>query len=414
MDRMRNAVLLVGHFSMERHKLIGELAIDLSLQGYNVTIITGYPSRGINADIRKKYLSTPCETIHEHVKVVRVGSKRGEGSNLFDRMLRYLFLTKAIYEKAAKQQADVFYIYSTPPFLGWLGQSLSRKAPTLYNAQDLFPDTLLRIIHFSERNPLVSYLRRKERECYQDNTAIVTISDDMKNTLVRNGCPENKISVIYNWVDTNAIYPVQREENKLFDELGINRDDFIVSYAGKIGLLQDFDTVLDAAKLLADNSRIQFVLIGDGAYKLKLDERVRDENIKNVRTFPLQSSSRLSEVYSLGNLEIVSIGKGVTKTSLPSKTWQIFAAGSPVLGIIDKPSELADLIESNALGYCVAPGDANGLVQAVQRAYSQEGALVVMGENARKFAECNVSRGKQTAQYRRILSDLCNSRVTGN
>jgi hypothetical protein len=136
-----NVTFLVGHLAKERHSLLYELALDLGDLGNKVTVITGYPSRRITEEVRQYYLSHPIEQISENVTVIRVGSKRGEGQGLFVRMVKYVFLTLSIYREARKHEADVIYIYSTPPFLGLLGSRLSEVAPTLYNAQDLFPDT---------------------------------------------------------------------------------------------------------------------------------------------------------------------------------------------------------------------------------------------------------------------------------
>ena len=399
--------ILVGNFDEKRHSLLYELSLDLAKKGNSVTILTGYPSRGIAEDRRKYYIEHPVDEISDNIIVKRVGSTKGEGSGLFIRMVKYLFLTNAIYKKAKKTESDIYFIYSTPPFLGWIGTKLVKYAPTLYNAQDLFPDTLAQIKHLSEKNPLVKFLRYKEKKVYRYNSKIVTISEDMKNTLIHNGCPEDKIDVIYNWVDTQNVHHVDKSDNELMSELNIDKSKFIVSYAGTIGLFQGIDTVIDAAKIIQKkNENIRFVLIGDGSYKDALLSRIKNEKITNIDVFPFQLISRVSEIYSLGDLELVTIGKGVTKTSLPSKTWQIMSAGSPVLAIVDHPSCLEKIIIENDTGYCVEPDNPEKLAKTILKAYSDQSLLNKKGMNARIFVEKNAKRYDQTEKYYNIIYNM--------
>ena len=70
----------------------------------------------------------------------------------------------------------------------------------------------------------------------------------MRKTIINNGCEISKIEVIQNWVDVNKIQRVQRNNNTLFAKFGLNKDDFYVSYAGDIGLFQNWEVILDAAE----------------------------------------------------------------------------------------------------------------------------------------------------------------------
>lgn len=386
--------------------LLFEVAKKVADKGDEVQIITGFPSRRLTDEQRQFFLDHPIEKLSERITVKRVGSRAGEGTGLLSRMIRYLFVTRQIYKEAKKTDADVYFIYSNPPFLGWIGSKLVRKAPTIYNAQDLFPDTLIQLMNLSSKNLLVRYLRFKEQCVYRDNSRIVTISEDMRDTLISNGCSEHKIDVIYNWVDINSVHHVERSQNRLMDELGIDKSKFIISYAGTIGLFQGMDTVVECACILKNVKDIQFVIIGDGAYKATVEKRIQEEKLNNIIMLPLQPSSRLSEVYSIGDLELVTIGKNVTRTSLPSKTWKIASAGSAILAIVDKPSRLSTIIEENDMGYAVAPDNAAELATIIQQAYNDRKDIRIKGEKARKFAIENVEINKQTEKYYAIMKYL--------
>lgn len=398
---------ITGHLCKERHALLNELALDLGENGAEVTVLSGYPSRRISEEVRNYYLNHPVERIGKNVIVKRIGSKKGEGNGLFDRMIKYLLLTWSLYKEARKTPTDVYYIYSSPPFLGWMGIKLAQKVPTLYNAQDLFPDTLIRIKGYGKNNPLIAFLRFMEKKVYRYNTKIVTISNEMKYTINEILGNESKISVVYNWADVDAIHHVNRKDNMLMDELGIDKGKFIISYAGDIGLFQGWETVVCAAEIIEKkNSNIHFAIIGSGSYRDTLEQKIRENKITNISLYPLQPASRLSEIYSIGDLELVAIEPGLSKMALPSKTWVIMTAGSAILALVDQTSDLAHIIKKDKLGYTMEHGNPQGLAQMILEIYENRSQLNERGQNARHFSEQNTSRKKQTRKYYEILKKM--------
>ncbi len=398
---------ITGHLCKERHALLNELALDLGECGAEVTVLTGYPSRRISDEVRQYYLGHPTEQISDNVIVRRIGSKKGEGNSLLERMIKYCLLTRELYKEAKKVPTDVYYIYSSPPFLGYIGCKLARIAPTVYNAQDLFPDTLMHMKKIRESNPLISWFKHKEKKVYVKNTRIVTISNDMKKTIAETGCEPEKIDVVYNWADTLNLHHVDKSKNLLMDELGIDKKKFIVSYAGDIGLFQGWDIITEAAKILQEKTdEICFALIGSGSYKSQLLEKIKRENINNVQVFPLQPASRLSEIYSVGDMELVPIERGITKMALPSKTGVIMSCGSPLLALVDEKSEISNIIRERNIGVALEHGSAEKLAEAVIYCYKNRDKLDAWGNNARKFAVENYSRKTQTQKYYDIIQKL--------
>lgn len=401
---------LVGHLAKERHSLLYELAIDLGELNNKVTVITGYPSRRITEEVRRYYLDHKIEDISSNVRVIRVGSKSGEGNSLFARMIKYIFLTFDIFKEAKKHKTEVFFIYSTPPFLGLLGSRLSRIAPTLYNAQDLFPDTLIKMKKLNEKNILVQFLRVLEGIVYRNNTKIVTISEDMRKTIINNGCEISKIEVIQNWVDVNKIQRVQRNNNTLFAKFGLNKDDFYVSYAGDIGLFQNWEVILDAAEDIDKKyDNIKFVIIGNGSYKEKMEKSIKRRGLRNTFIFPLQPIDLISSAYSFGDLELVSLEEHITRIALPSKIGQILAAGSPILGMFDIDSYIAKEIHENNIGVIVDDFQMKSLVEIILYYYHNRDELKLMSGNARRYAIQHLNRKTQTKKYDLALKSIKNS-----
>ena len=398
---------ITGHLCKERHALLYELALDLGEYGAEVTVITGFPSRRISEEVKDYYLAHPVEQISPNVIVKRVGSRKGEGGGLFDRMIKYAKLTWTIYKEAKKTPTDAYYLYSSPFFIGWMGIKLAKIAPTVYNAQDLFPDTLIKIKGYGESNPMIKFFRWMERKVYKKNTRIITISEEMKRTIMAQQCPAEKIEVIYNWADTEMLHHVEREDNKLMDELKVPKDKFIVSYAGDIGLFQGWPVIVEAAKKVhALKPDVLFVIIGSGSYKAKLEAQVAEEKLDFIEIRPMQPASRCAEIYSIGDLELVSIEPGLSKMALPSKTFVIMSSGSAVLSLVDQTSDIAQLIKQRDMGYTLEHGDAEALKDVILEAYEKRDHLAKQGKNARKFAEENAARKTQTRKYFNVICGL--------
>ncbi len=401
-DRPLHIALVSAYFAPEitpiTH-LYANLAEDFCRYGARVSVVTNLPSRGLTEEERKKYLARAKETTPEGYQIYRVGLKTRERKNFLMRGLRFLTNTHALYRAAKTLQADVYLLGSMPPFLGLVGAQLSRRARTVYILQDIFPDSMVAMGKFTEWHPVVRVSRRMEQRIYRKNSAFVTLSEDMKRTLVARGIEPHKIVVIPNWADTDAIQPIPREENPLFEELGLPRECFYAVYAGTLGILQEPDVLLDAAKLLREERDIRFVIFGDGALLEHVKGRIAHEEIHNVLLFPLYPSGRVSEVYSLGDAALVPLKKGVTRFAMPSKTWSALAAGRPVIVCAEAGSEWARSIEHESYGVCVAPGEPQEMADAVLRLHASTVPLEELGARARCYACEHASRDAATRAY---------------
>lgn len=281
------------------------------------------------------------------------------------------------------------------------------KVPFVYNLQDIFPDSMVSTGLMHEGSLLWRIGRKIENYTYNNADKIIVIGEDFKKNLINKGVPEEKIEVIYNWVDDEAIEPVKRSDNSLFDELNLPRDQFYVTYAGNLGESQGIDVILDAAELLRDEANIHFVLFGGGALYEVYRNKVDKLKLSNLFLFPLQPQSKVSQVYSLGDVSIVSCKKGVGKGALPSKTWSIMAAGTPVLASFDTGTELERILHDNACGVLVEAGNAAALVEKILWFYRSEKERKKMGLQARLIIKKEFSLSTNVSKYIQLFESLC-------
>lgn len=370
--------------------------------GNDILVLCPVPTRGISDDTAKKFRSIKKETLENGIKVHRF-SAPGEKKNPIVRALRYFWCNFRQYSIATKyRDIDAIYAASTPPTQGVLcgkvakklSKKYGKKVPFIYNLQDVFPDSLVTTGLTKNGSLIWKIGRRIEDYTYRNADKIIVISESMKKNILEKGVPEEKIVVVSNWIDLEAVKPIAKEENSLFAELNIPKDKFIVLYAGNFGKAQGADVVLEAAEKLKDNDNIQFVIFGGGAGFQIAKEKA--ENLKNVIINPLLPQERVSEVYSLGDVALITCKKGVGTSGMPSKTWSIMACNTPIIASFDTDSELAEIIEKANSGVCVEPQNADQLANEILSMFNGKASGFTGG---REYTLANASKEKCTAKY---------------
>ena len=337
----------------------------------------------------------------------------GEGKNPMLRALRYFLGEFILLHYCMWKKYDVAFVDSTPPIQGLkmpLIKWLKRK-PTIYNVQDIFPDSLVGTGLTHEGSLIWKIGRMVEKITYRYADKIIVISEDFKKNIIAKGVPEDKIVVIYNWVDQNKVVDVPREENKLFDVYGLDRSKFYITYNGNIGLTQNMDMLLDVAKELQEEYEdIHFVLVGNGAYLDEVKRKVADQQLENVHLLPFQPYEDISHVFSLGDASLVISKPGVGANSVPSKTWSIMSASRPVLANFDE-NELKTIIENNHCGIFTKAGDKDAFKESILTLYNHRELCKEYGHNGRKFVMDNLTREVGTQKYVDVIKEVCGKKA---
>jgi len=303
------------------------------------------------------------------------------------------------------KQYDVAFIDSTPPIQGLklpIVRLFRRKKCFVYNAQDLFPETLSGTGLAKQGGILWKIGMWVSKVTFKNTDKIIAISQDIKSSIVKRGVPAEKIEVVYNWVDENAVHPVSKEDNPLFEEFGLSRDKFTVVYAGNLGNAQNIDIVIDGAKELPE---VQFAIFGTDGLEKEIRTRIEQEELTNVHMNPLQPFERVSQVYSLGDACIVSCKEGLGGSAMPSKSWSIMSCGRPVIASFDE-GELKDILEVNNCGVFTHAGNVKEFVAGIQSLAADSDSCKKMGKNARQFILNNLTKEVGSKKYVEIIKPV--------
>ncbi|HEX2236765.1 MAG TPA: glycosyltransferase family 4 protein, partial [Actinomycetota bacterium] len=238
--------------------------------------------------------------------------------------------------------ADGVLAMSPPLTLGLSGWAVARArgAPYVFNVQDVFPDVAIELGML--RSPaLIAASRRLERLCYERADAVTVLGDDLRANVAAKVGRAEKVRVIPNFVDTEWITPRARA-NEYRARHGLEGR-FVVMYAGNVGLSQSLELILEAARELARETEVAFVINGQGAARADLERRARD--LDNVLFVDLQPEETLPDLLAAADVHVVPLKRGLARASVPSKTLSILAAGRPLVASVDPGSEIARLVE---------------------------------------------------------------------
>lgn len=377
--------------------------------GFDMIVFTPCPTRGINDCDRELYKrQLKHETAFQgHMEINRFPLFK-EGKNPFMRALRYLIACIKQYQYGCRNKnADVLFVASTPPIQGAMAAMVKKKTgiPIVYNLQDIFPDSLVGTGLAKKGGLLWKIGRRIEDFTYRNADKIIVISEDFKRNIMAKGVPEDKIEVIYNWVDENVVVNVDRKDNVLFDRYGLDRNKFYITYCGNIGLTQNMDMLLEVAKELSCETKIHFVLVGEGVYKKDVERIIKEKELENITLLPFQPYEEISHVFSLGDVGLIISKPGVGENSVPSKTWSIMSAERPVIANFDE-NELKTIIENNGCGVFTKAGDKDAFKQAIQALFHDKEKGVEMGKNGRRFILQNLTKEIGTSKYVQVIKSF--------
>jgi colanic acid biosynthesis glycosyl transferase WcaI len=361
--------------------LMDELARHLAGRGYDVEVVTTFPRTGrvgLGGGLYSRRRT-------DGFAVTRFWTNTT--SHPLGRLAAWnLYTAGALLNLRSIRRGDLFFLRTPPLQLGLpaFGAKRLRGARVLVNVQDIHPD--LAIESGILRNPAaIRFSRALERWVYGLADRVAVISQGFRRNLLAKGVPEAKIEVIPNWVDTDFLRPLEKD-NPVSRRYGLERK-FVVLYSGTISISSDLalEHVLEAAQLLAPEKDVVVVIAGEGLRKPALQARAASLGLANVAFLPFQPYGDLPALLASADALLVPLDSRKSQLSVPSKLYNFMAAGRPVLGLADPGSEVASLLAERRCGVTVPPDDAAAIAEAVRSLRRSADARREFAWNAREY-----------------------------
>jgi len=376
--------------------LLGDLCRGLAGE-FRITVVTG---------LLRDVASEPGHSIHDDVEVIRVRSTAFDRRRLMLRAANYLtYLAQSLRAALAGERPDVVLCMTDPPIIADVALVVARRfrAPLVVISQDVFPEVAVELKRLE--NPiLVGFLRTAIRFYLERADRVVAIGETMRARLEEKGARPDRLRVIPNWVDTNAIRP-QPRDNAWAAENGLVRP-FVVMHSGNVGNAQDLDSLIRATTFLRDLADLEVVIIGSGARHADLMELARVLETDCVRFLPYQDRSVLPLSLAAADLHVIGLARGLSGYVVPSRMYGILATGRPVVVAADSDSETAQLAERAGCGVVVPPGRPELLAEQIRRAYDGMLDLAEMGRRGRDYVVAEADRSIAIERYRELLREV--------
>jgi colanic acid biosynthesis glycosyl transferase WcaI len=210
---------------------------------------------------------------------------------------------------------------------------------------------------------------------------VSTISEKMHLLCVQKGVKPERVFLLPNWVDTKKIRPLAAQ-NCLRMELDIPFDAFVALYHGNMGNKQGLGVLLEAARLLACETGILFVLCGEGCAKQELMKRAAC--LPNVRFLELQPEEKLNELANLADVHLLPQLPGAADLVMPSKLTTMLATGKPVVAGSYSGTQISNVL--NSIGLIVPPDSPTAFAESLHYLYDNPSERLRLGGLSRAYA----------------------------
>jgi len=373
-------------------------------QTNEVNVICGHPNYDERGTTVQKH------EIYEGIEIWRCFATNLNKDVILFRIINLLTISISIFLFAAwkLRKNDHVLVVTNPPLLPFTLSiaCLLRSANYLLLIHDIYPDLPIASGVLDADSFISRLLKTLNRRLYRGATRIIVLGRDMKRLVdAQLSSSQRKVMIIPNWADLTVVNPQPRCENLLRQELSLS-DKFVLQYAGNMGYPNDIESIASAAKLLSDEDKLHFMFIGTGAKKVWLEEQINEDGLENVTLLPRRPRNDQTNFLNACDVALISLVSGMTGVSVPSRTYNTLASGTPIIAIADADSEVGLIIAEEGIGWVVPPNSPEKLAATILLAMADPDRLLEMGCRARQVAENKYSYGHAMQAFSQLVEGL--------
>jgi colanic acid biosynthesis glycosyl transferase WcaI len=383
--------------------LLTKLAEGLGADG-RVSVLCAQPSyehRGVQV--------ASCERVNG-VTVIRVAHPRLNRNRLIGRAINVLIVTLRLFLRALREfrGGDAVIVVTNPPLLPFAiyAAAAFRGVSVVLLVHDLYPEAAILAGILAPGGVAAQLWRRASDWLFRRVSRIVVLGRDAAE-LIADRMPDGvaRILVIPNWADVDDVRPRSPDENALLRSLGLNGR-FVLGYAGNMGRVHDIEMLIAAARALrASAPDVHLLFIGSGS-KADLVAAAAADAGSNVSMLGPRQRSEQDVFLNACHVSIMALAPGMGGVGVPSRLYNVLAAGRPLVAAVDPHSEPARVLREDRIGIQTAPGDLGAFVQAIESVRSDPLFLSEAGARARRAAVERFAFARTLAAYRQALAEF--------
>ena len=347
--------------------------------------------------------------LHKDVKVVYL--KRYDNSSGFSRIFSWSLFTIQVFFKliSGKGNADLF-IVSNPPTAPMLGYLFNKLKKTKYHLliYDVYPDALVSMKMIGQKNPLTRIWSGINHRVYKHADSIFTLSIHMAS-LIKNYYRNTKVEIVPNWADSNSIKPIEKSLNHFAVKYS-QVDKLTFMYSGNMGATHAIERIAELAAKLVKDDDVNFFLVGEGSKKQLLQQIKDEKELHNLYILPYQPAGDFTQTIASADFGIVTLSAGAENLSVPSKTYNLLAAGVPLFVMAAANSELARLVNEYDCGVHFEEHEISKMIDFINYIKKDNERLLQLKSNAfvasRNFTPANAQQYLKTISRNSNVSQI--------
>ncbi|MBC7898456.1 MAG: glycosyltransferase family 4 protein [Saprospiraceae bacterium] len=370
-------------------------------EDFDVNVLCGQPNYAARGTI------APKRENRNGVEIFRASSTTLDKNVIVFRLINMVTLGIAMFAKSLRnfRKGDRILVVTAPPSLPFttaLAALIKGSSYTLL-LHDSYPEILVAVGKLKRGSLFATALNFCNRWLFKYTSKVIVVGRDMNELVTKKTAGlDLPIVTIPNWADLEGVHPTERKENILLEQLGLSGK-FVFMYAGNIGHPTDLESIIECAERLSAHDHFHFVFIGSGAKKSWLQAEIESRNLANVSILEPRPRSEQIVFLNACDIGLISLVQNMWGTAMPSRTYNILAAGKPILALTDNGSELSRVIDEENVGWHVPPGDPDLLFDTILDIYARKGELAEMGNRARGAALNKYSLKDAVDKYRAEL-----------
>ena len=385
--------------------IYNDLALGFKKFNYDVIVLTSTPHYNFsgNYDFKKYFFGLFYVSFFKEIKVIHIPLKKHNSTLIrIALFIRWHFLSLLI--GLLIRRIDYILSPSPPLSIGIISIIIGKikRAKIIYNVQEVYPDLLINQGNLKSKI-IIKLLHKLEKFVYNYSDSIVTINEKFYNQIKNRVGELNTLQIIPNFVDTHLYKPSFSNLNlpKEFK----NNDKTTVLYAGNIGYFQDWEPIFYTAKKIK-NLNIEFIIIGEGVKKNYLIDRVKNENISNIKIFPYQKRSIIPAIINMADIHFISIEKKLEKEGFPSKVYTIMACKKPMIVVSGKNTPIYEFLYPKKCSILISKNRNENFYSSVIKLANDKKLRNELGENGYNEIMNNYTKEKIINQYLNLFNKI--------
>ena len=344
---------------------------------------------------------------HNQVHIERVFVSSLNKNNFIKRLFGLTYTSIKLFNKLYKRVStgDKILVVTNPAFLLLMLPFLKafKRTNHVILVHDIFPENLSAVKKLNKKSFLYKILKKIFDLAYKNAETLISIGRDM-SAVLKNKTSKTDVCLIPNWADDEVVRPICKETSNTYKEMNV-RDKLVYQFAGNLGHAQGLDNLLKAITLIK-SSKVHFLFIGGGAKVDSIKKFISDERCSNISYLGYKKRIEQNDFLNACDISIVTLSEGMYGLGVPSKSYNIMAAGKPILFVGDDNSEIALVIKEHEIGWVVEPNNPHKLAEVIDSiSQMDQHDLQRMGKISRKLAESKFSRLSILEEYYNLLNE---------